>query len=208
MTRLMLVDALVSVRQMMSVLLPQVGAYEVVGDTGCGLEAIRLHQTNKPHVIVFDLCLPGLSGIGLLKHLREHAPATRTLVLTGTSNRELTVEALRLHPHGFVLKRDSWKEFLEALRMVSAGYSYFTPLATQALDEGGRERTGPLLTPRELSVVQMVAEGRRNKEISAELGVSIKTIEHHRAHVMTKLGVRDVAGLTRYAVRKGLVVLE
>ena len=207
-TRVMVVDDHASIRQMLGALLPREGAYEMVAEAGTGLEAIRLYRTTKPHLVVLDLILPELNGVGLLQHLREHARQMRTLVYCGTNDRELILDALRARPHGFVLKRDSWNAFRGALRMVSDGSSYFTPFATRLLDEAGLVGPPLLLTPRERAVVQMVAEGRGNKEMAGILAISTKTVEHYRANVMDKLDVHDVAGLTRYAVRHRLVVIE
>lgn len=207
-TRVMIVEEQASVRQMLGVLLPQAGPYEVAATAGDGLEALRLLQQTCPSLIILDLSLPGLSGVGLLRHLREKERSIKTLVFCGTRHRETIVEALRARPHGFISKFDPWEDLVEALRMVNAGFSYLTPFATRLLDEAGPVATSPCLTPRELSVVQMVAEGSSNKEISGQLSISTKTVEHHRARVMEKLKVRDTAGLTRYAARAGLISLE
>lgn len=204
-TRVMVVDDHVSIRHMLGALLPREGAYEMVAEAGTGLEAIQLHRKAKPHLVVLDLALPELNGVGLIQHLRENARETRTLVYCGTNHREMILEALRARPHGFVSKRDSWSAFRDALRMVNGGCSYFTPFATRLLDSAGPAGIEVSLTPRERAVVQMIAEGLSNKEMAEQLAISTKTVEHHRAHVMEKLGVHHVAGLTRYAVRQGLV---
>jgi two-component system response regulator NreC len=206
--RVMVVDDQVSVRQMLGLVLPREGGYDLVAEAGTGLEAIELLISSNPQLVVLDLALPGLNGVGLLQHLRKHAREVRTLVYCGTSHRETILAALRMRPHGFVLKREPLSTLFEALRMVTAGCSYLTPFATRLLDESGPAAVGSSITPREQAVLQMVAEGRSNKEIAAQLRISAKTVEHHRAHIMHKLGLRDVAGLTRYAVRQGLVALD
>jgi len=206
-TRVMVVDDHASIRQMLGALLPNEGC-EMVAEAATGLEAIQMHRTTMPHLVVLDLMLPELNGVGLLLHLRERARQTRTLVYCGTSDQELILEALRTRPHGFVLKRDPWDTFRGALKMVNGGGSYLSPFATRLLDEARPMKNGLLLTPRERAVVQMVAEGRSNKEMAGQLAISAKTVEHHRAHVMGKLGLHDVAGLTRYAVRHRLVGIE
>jgi DNA-binding NarL/FixJ family response regulator len=207
-TRVMVVDNQISFRQMLGALLPREGAYEFVAEAGTGLEAIHLLATQKPDLVVLDLALPELNGVGLLQHLREEARATRTLVYCGTTHREMILEGLLARPHGFVLKREPWSAFQEALRMVNSGCSYFTRFVTRMLDEAGSARSGWTLTPREISVLQMVAEGRTNKEMARQLAISVKTVEHHRSHIMEKINLHDVAGLTRYAVRHGLVSLD
>lgn len=207
-TRVMVVDDQVMVRQLLIRHLPLEGAYEIVGEAGTGLEAIRLLRSVSPHVVVLDLALPELSGAGLVRHLREKSRDTRTLVWCGTTRRESIVDALRARPHGFVLKRDPWSGFLDALRMVSAGCSYFTPFADRLLDETSRDGASDRLSPRQLAVVQMIAEGRSNKEMAAQLAIAVKTVDHHRSQVMRRLGLHDVAGITRYAIRRGLIDLE
>lgn len=207
-TRVMVVDNQISFRQMLGALLPREGAYDFVAEAGTGLEAIQLLAREKPDLVVLDLALPELNGIGLLQHLREEARGTRTLVYCGTSHREMILEGLLARPHGFVLKCEPWSAFQEALRMVNAGCSYFTHFVTRMLDEAGPSRSGWTLATREITVLQMVAEGRSNKEIARRLAISVKTVEHHRSHIMEKLDLHDVAGLTRYAVRQGLVSLD
>jgi DNA-binding NarL/FixJ family response regulator len=207
-TRVMVVDDHASIRQMLGALLPREGAFEMVAEAGTGLEAIQMHRKARPHLVVLDLVLPEMNGIGLLQYLREQSRETRTIVYCGTDRRDLILEALRARPHGFVLKRDPFAAFREALRMVTSGCSYFTSFATRLLDEERSATGNPFLSPRERAVVQMVAEGRSNKEVAKQLEIAAKTVERHRARVMEKLGVHDVAGLTRYAMRNGLVSVE
>ena len=208
-TRVVVVDDHVSVRQMLGVVLEREGLYEVVGEAGTGFEALKVCRKMKPRLIILDLVLPELSGVEVLRTLRAEMRDARIMVYSGTLSRALIVEALQARPHGFVHKTDALPTFCEALRAVSGGCSYFTPFATKFMDEErGVSATASVLTERERAVLQMVAEGRSNKEMAERLVLSAKTVEHHRAHVMEKLGVRDVAGLTRVAIRQGLVPLD
>ena len=208
-TRVVVVDDHVSVRQMLAVVLDREGPYDVVGEAGTGFEALKVCRKLKPRLIILDLVLPELNGVEVLRTLRAEMRESRFMVYSGTLSRVLIVEALQARPHGFVHKSDALATFCEALRAVAGGCSYFTPFATKFMDqERGVSAAASLLTERERAVLQMVAEGRTNKEMAERLVLSAKTVEHHRAHVMEKLGVRDVAGLTRVAIRQGLVPLD
>ena len=133
----------------------------------------------------------------------------RFMVYSGTLNRGLIVEALQARPHGFVHKSDRLPTFCEALRAVADGCSYFTPFATKLMDDERQVNTvAAHLTERERAVLQMIAEGMSNKEMASRFSIAPKTVEHHRAQVMQKLGLHSVATLTRYAVRQGLVSNE
>lgn len=207
-TRILVVDDHISTRQMITALLPNEGPYEIVGEAGTGLEALQLCEELKPQLVVLDLVLPEMSGVSVLRHLREKAKQTRTLVYSRTRERELILEALQAMPHGFVLKHDPWRDFCDALRRVSGGCRYFTSFAAGLLDEAHPGKEPRVLTERENTVLQMIAESRGNKEIAERLKVSTKTVEHHRANLMQKLSMRDVAALTRHAIKLGLVGLE
>ena len=207
-TRIMVVDDHVSTRQMICALLPKEGPYEIVAEAGTGLEAITLCRELKPQLVVLDLVLPEMSGGAVLRYLRDKAKETRTLVYSRTREREVILEALQSMPHGFVLKHDPWRDFCDALRRVSGGCRYCTSFAAGLLDEINPGTESRLLTEREMTVLQMVAESRGNKEIAARLKISTKTVEHHRANLMQKLSLRDVAALTRYAIKLGLVGLD
>ncbi len=208
-THVVVVDDHVSIRQMLGIVLAREGPYEMVGEAGTGFEALRICRLLKPELVILDLVLPEMNGAELLTMLREELRETRFLIYSGVVSPELMIEALQAKPHGFVHKTDDWAVFREALRAVAAGCCYYTPVATRLLNQ---PRTTSLvrvaLSERERQVLQMIAEGMSNKEMAKRLGLSIKTIEHHRAHIMDKLGMHDVATLTRYALRLGLVPTE
>jgi DNA-binding NarL/FixJ family response regulator len=205
-TRVLVADDHASVRQMLALMLASDGVYQVVGEAGTGFETVKLCRTLKPDLLILDLILPELNGLEVLRELRNSGSDSRFLIYSGTQNEALISAALRARPHGFVHKRDSLATFRDALRAVSAGCCFFTPFATQLLDarsSGQVEETG--LTDRERAVLQMIAEGMSNKEMADRLAIACKTVEHHRAHLMEKLNLHDVAHLTRYAVRLGIV---
>ena len=208
-TRVVVVDDHASVRQMLGFILAREGPYEMVGEAGTGFEALKVCRRVKPQLVVLDLALPEMNGLEVLRMLRAEMRETRCMVYSGTLNRSLIVEALQARPHGFVHKTDALATFCEALRAVSSGCSYFTPFATKLMDdERHLHTTAAHLTDRERAVLQMIAEGMSNKEMAIRFSIAPKTVEHHRAQVMQKLGMHDVATLTRYAVRLGLVPAE
>lgn len=207
--RVVVVDDHASIRQMLGIVLAREGPYEVVGEAGTGFEALKLCRKVKPQIVVLDLVLPELNGVEVLRALRSESRETRCVVYSGTLNRSLIVEALQARPHGFVHKSDALPTFCEALRAVTNGCSYFTPFATRFMDDDRQAGTPDRrLTDRERAVLQMIAEGMSNKEMASRFSIAPKTVEHHRAQVMLKLGMHDVATLTRYAVRLGLVPSE
>ena len=208
-TRVVTIDSHVSIRQMLGIMLSGEGPYEVVGEARTGFEALKVCAKARPRLVILDLALPEMNGLEVLRRLWAESREVRVLVYSGVENRELILETLRERPHGFVHKRDALATLREALRTVTAGGTFLTPFATDLLDSArGLEPARLVLTEREREVLQMVAEGMSNKEMADRLHLSAKTVEHHRAHLMEKLGLHDVARLTRYAVRHGLVPAE
>lgn len=205
-TRVVVVDDHLSIRQMLERIFAFDAQYEIVGHSGCGLEGLQLCLDLKPRVAIVDLLLPGMSGVELLRALREHGRDTRVLIYSGTLNQSLVGSALDARPHGFVHKEDSLATLLDALRIVAQGATFVSQFVT-TLSDHAEEGASPLarLSARERIVLQLVAEGGSSKEIGIRLALSPKTVEHHRMVLMRKLGVHDVAGLTRLAVREGLV---
>lgn len=207
-TRVVVIDDHVSIRQMLGIVLAREGPYEIVGEAGTGFEALKICRKLKPRLVILDLLLPEMNGAEVLEKLRSELPDTRFLIYSGATSRELTINALRAKPHGFVHKTDEWAVFREALKAVAAGCCYLTPFATRLLDQQRGDAPRPSLSERERLVLQMIAEGKSNKVMADRLALSAKTVEHHRAQVMVKLDIHDVATLTRYAVQHGLVPAE
>ncbi|HWB58975.1 MAG TPA: response regulator transcription factor [Chthoniobacteraceae bacterium] len=204
--RIVIVDAHESIRDMLVSVLQREPDYAVVGRTGSGLKAVELCRMLQPDVVILDLMLPELSGSEVIRRAQASARATRVLVYTGTFDRALIIEALRCRPAGFVDKADPLDTLKEAIAVVAAGGNYFAARASGFLRES-RMNAGidSSLTNREREVLQLIAEGSSSKEISKRLGLSCKTVENHRSRLMNKIDVHEVAGLTRYAVRHGIV---
>jgi DNA-binding NarL/FixJ family response regulator len=203
-TRVVLVDHHVSLREMLIVILKMEGVYDVVGEAAGGMEGLKVCRAMRPELVILDLALPELSGPHLIRLLLAEDWPVRVLVYSGTIDEGLLREALAAEPHGFVRKEDTLHEFRAALQAVASGSRHLSPWASRLMPlngDGSRKR----LTTQECAVLQMIAEGRQTKEIASVLGVSPKTVEHHRQHLMDKVGLHDVASLTRYAVRNRLV---
>ena len=202
--RVMIADNQLSVRQMLGTMLRRQPGIAIVAGTSGGLQAIEVCLRIRPDLLIMDLVLPELGGIEVLRRLRNVWPKLRVLIYSGDALQSTFLAALRSRPQGFVQKSDSWETVEEALRIVMGGGSYLTPFITNLLDVSLPDELRGL-TAREREVVQMVAEGRSSKEIAGLLGVASRTVEHHRVHVRHKLGLRDVASLTRFAIRAGLI---
>ena len=207
--RIVIVDDHASVRDMLVCILKREPGYEVVGEAGTGLKALQVCAIQRPDLVILDLVLPELSGAEVLRRMSSSLPLTRVLVYSGTFNQAVIIEALKCRPHGYVEKSDTLQTLREAISTVAAGGSYFSQCAAGFLSaaHSGAEESSDL-TSREREILQMVAEGGSSKDISLRLGVSNKTVENHRAHLMEKLQIHDVASLTRYAVRHGIVAAE
>lgn len=183
----------------------------VVGEAATGVEAIELAASLQPEVVVLDISLPGDSGLRVAGELRRCAPDTRVLILSMHDNTEYVVESVRAGAHGYLLKDTAATELRGAIRAVRRGESYFSPPIASRLSAVLRGGTGAgphqlrQLTARERQVLIGVAEGRTNREIALELGISHRTVETHRESLMKKLGIRTVAGLTRAALEAGLI---
>ena len=204
-TRVVVVDDHASLRQMLVMILKLEGGYDVVGEASGGVEAMKVCRATHPELVILDLALPELNGSHLIRLLLHEEWPVRVLVYSGAVDERLLRDALAEGPHGFVRKEDSLPELRMALRAVVSGSRHISRCSEHLVSKRGEDifRT---LTPQECAVVQMIAEGQHNKEMAATLGISDKTAEHHRQNVMNKLGLRDVAALTRYAIRQRMVM--
>jgi DNA-binding NarL/FixJ family response regulator len=185
--------------------------FEVVGEAAMGSEVLELTTRLRPEVVVLDISLPDESGLKVAGELRQSAPDTRVLILSMHDNTEYVLESVRAGAHGYLLKDSAATELRGAVRAVRQGESYFSPPIASRLsavlrgaDAPGQTLLGQL-TVRERQVLVGVAEGRTNREIALELGISHRTVETHRESLMRKLGIRTVAGLTRVALEAGLL---
>jgi len=182
----------------------------VVGEAANGAEAIELARSLTPDVAVLDISMPGTSGLQVTQELRRLAPDTRVLILSMHDNTEYVLESVRAGAHGYILKDTAATELRGAIHAVRRGESYFSPPIARRLTavvRGITEEEDLLgqLTARERQVLVGVAQGRTNREIALELGISHRTVETHRESLMRKLGIRTVAGLTRVALEAGLI---
>lgn len=184
--------------------------FTVVGEAATGAEAIALAESLHPDVAVLDISMPGTTGLQVTGELRRVAPDTRVLILSMHDNTEYVLESVRAGAHGYILKDTAATELRGAIHAVRRGESYFSPPIARRLTavvRGITEEQDLLgqLTGRERQVLVGVAQGRTNREIALELGISHRTVETHRESLMRKLGIRTVAGLTRVALEAGLV---
>ena len=205
----LLVDDHTSIRQMLAFLIPREGPYEIIGQVSSGAAAIEKCRELKPRLVVLDLLLPGVNGVEVVRQVRHDAGDTRFLIYTGTSSNELVAEVMRQGPDGFVHKEDTLQEFRSALKTVTSGGTFFTALVNEMFTKGKAETAGAeILSERERLVLRLLAEGHGNKQIADHTNLAVKTVEHYRAAIGQKLGIHDVASLTRFALRHGLVTLQ
>ncbi len=201
------------VREGLRMLLELSGEFEIAGEAGNGQEAVELVRDLKPDVIVLDVAMPILNGIEATRQIKLLAPDCKVLVLSAHSDDEYVERLLSLGASGYLVKQNSGQVLVHAIREIVSGRPYFSKSIADRLRHqnqrarirGEKGSTRPLLTSRETEVLQMVAEGFANKEIAAQLGISIKTVEKHRQQLMDKLNIHQTAGLTRYAIDSGVI---
>ncbi|MDX2081779.1 MAG: response regulator transcription factor [Terrimicrobiaceae bacterium] len=203
---ILVVDDQISVRELMAGEIVRMVPNARVEHAESGLDGLRMARSMAPVLVVLGLILPGMSGAELIALLRDELAFAKVLVFTGTRNREMLFAGLRARPHGFVHKTEPLETFREAVLAVLSGKTFLGPFATRLSDEAPGELAGrPALPPKLRTVLQLIAEGASTKEVAVRLAISPKTVEHYRTQLAQKLGLRDVASLTRYAVRTGLV---
>jgi len=186
---------------------------KVVGEAADGRQAVALARKLEPAVVLMDIAMPRLNGLEATRQLLKAWPAVRVLILSAHSDAAYVQNAVAAGAAGFLLKQDSAHEVCRAIRTVQKGKTFFSPavarqlarLLPRASGSGGPQKKSTSLTSREIEVLQLIAEGRRIKEIAADLGISAKTAEKHRGHVMDKLDIHDSAGLARYAISTGII---
>jgi DNA-binding NarL/FixJ family response regulator len=199
-------------REGLRALLERQSDMKVVAEADNGRAAVEMTRKHKPSVAVLDLTMPVLNGIEAARQIAEACLATRTIILSVHSEKRFVTEALRAGAAGYILKDCAFEELAHAIRTTAANQTYLSPAVARTVVEGylGRSprRQRPtafaVLTDRERQVLQLLAEGRSAKRIATDLGVSIKTVETHRANIMRKLGKHSIAELTKYAIREGL----
>lgn len=208
MIRILLADDHAIVREGLRALLARESDMQVVAEAGDGREALRLAQKMRPDVAAMDLSMPLLNGLEAARQMVSWERGPRPILLTMHAEDRYVLEALRAGVRGYVLKKQAAADLVRAIHEVASGSVYLSPGISTVVAEAIRSPV-PLpedaLTAREREVLQLVAEGKTTKEISAILGVSVKTADAHRTRLMQKLDIHDIAGLTRYAIRQGLI---
>ena len=200
----LLADDHTVVREGLRALLRAEADLAVIGEAQNGRLAVELTKKLRPAVVVMDFAMPQLNGLEATRQILLAVPATKVLILSAHNDDEYVECVIAAGAAGYLLKQSSAHILAEAIRAVEKGRPVFSPSIARRLgDKGGRRRS--LLTSREEEVLQLVAEGAPNKQVAAELGISIKTVEKHRQHLMDKLDIHDTAGLTRYAIAAGVV---
>ncbi len=202
----LLADDHTIVRQAVKLLLEGEG-FHVVGEASDGLQAVRLARELQPDVAVLDLVMPLLNGLDAAREIQQASPRTRTILLTGRTDDESVLQALHAGIKGCVLKSHDAAALVQAIREVVRGRRYLDPSMSGTIVSAYLSATGVAkdpLTARERQVLQLIAEGKKTREVAALLCVSVKTAESHRARIMNKLEIRETAGLVRYAIRHGL----
>lgn len=210
--RVLLVDDHALVRAGLRLLLEGMPGLDV-SEAGDGNEALEMAHLQQPDIVLTDIAMKGMNGIELAERIKREFPRIKVIILSMYANEEYVLQALRAGVSGYLLKESAPTELEFALSAVLSGDTYLSPPVSRQVVESYVVRTGgekkpDLLTPRQREILVMIGEGHSTKETAALLGVSVKTVETHRAQLMERLNIHDVAGLVRYAIRMGLVSVD
>jgi len=187
---------------------------EVIGEAEEGRQAVAMAIKLHPDVVLMDIAMPLLNGLEATRQVIKACPTAKVLMLSAHNDDAYVKKATECGAMGFLLKQTSARDVCHAIREIHHGRTFFTPSVARRLDRldsrapfrAGRGHSKiPHLTSREMEILQLIAEGKANKETAAELGIGIKTVEKHREHLMEKLDIHDTAGLTRYAIGAGII---
>jgi DNA-binding NarL/FixJ family response regulator len=202
------------VRQGLCALLKTDGRFVIIGQARTGREAVEMTHTLRPDVILMDIAMPVLNGLEATRQILAADPSAKIVILSAHSDDEYIERMSTAGVVGFLEKQTSAEILTQAIHEVARGNSFFSPSIAKRMaygkkrsrDRDGLSKTGGLrLTSRETEVLQLVAEGRANKQVAVALSISIKTVEKHRQHLMDKLDIHETAGLTRYAIAQGII---
>ena len=202
------------VRQGMRLLVEADGDIEIVGEAKTGREAVQMTDKLRPEVVVMDIAMPLLNGLEATRQILKAFPVTKVLILSAHSDSEYVEQVVKAGARGYLVKQSSGEILAKAIRELHQGKTFFAPSIAKRLQEGFqksadgvglRKKSDHQLTSREAELLQLIAEGQANKQIASELGISIKTVEKHRQHLMEKLSIHDIAGLTRFAIAAGII---
>jgi DNA-binding NarL/FixJ family response regulator len=214
--RILIVDDHTLMRSGIRALLEKSDDLRVVGEAGDGHEAMRLIKEMDPQVVLMDISIPGLNGLEVAAKVRREHPAVRVVFLSMHSGEEYILKALSVGAAGYVLKDATTSELELAVRCATKGETFLSPAVSTKVVENYVNRflnsdapveagTFQVLTPRQREILQLIAEGHTTKDIARKLEISTNTVEVHRANLMDRLGIHDVAGLVRYAISSGIV---
>jgi DNA-binding NarL/FixJ family response regulator len=210
----LLADDHTVVREGLRTLLEAEGDIQVIGEAATGREAVKLAQTLHPAVIVMDIAMPILNGLEATRQIRNAIPGAKVLILSAHSDDAYVEQVMALGGVGYLVKQTSSHALTQAVREIQQGNPFFSPSVAQRMQSTLRKpsagersirKNGVQLSSREVEVLQLIAEGLANKQVAAELRISVKTVEKHRQRVMEKLRIHDTAGLTRYAIAAGII---
>jgi two-component system response regulator NreC len=213
MTRIILADDHAVMRRGLKLLLEQQDDFQVIGEAGDGREAVRLAESLKPDVAVLDVTMPNLNGIEAAWQIKAKHPEIGIVVLSMHADEGYVLRALKAGARAYLLKESPESDFLRAIRSVTEGKAFFSPIVSRLLVEDyvrqmqakDIEDSYELLSLREREVLQLIAEGRTNKEVAGLLNLSLYTVETHRSNILEKLNLHSVPELILYAVRKGFI---
>lgn len=211
--RILLADDHTVVRDGLRALLEKQADMTVVAEAGDGRESVRLAEEHTPDVVVMDIAMPNMNGIEATRRILEQNPACAVVILSMHQDESYVLRSLKAGAKGYLLKDSLRGDVVDAIRTVSRGRSYLTRKVSRILQEDyvrqmerrGVEDSYDLLTSREREILQLVAEGKANKEVAALLNISLTTVETHRTHILQKLGLHSIPDLILYAVRKGII---
>jgi DNA-binding NarL/FixJ family response regulator len=195
-------------------LLEQESDLQVVGAAGTGLEAVKMVRRLRPDVVLMDIAMPELNGMEAARQILASAPGTKIVVLSMHADSRYVREMLTIGAVGYLLKQSAFEEVAEATRAAAKNQAYFSPAVAGIVAEqfraeaAGRSAGESTLSPREKQVLQLLAEGHSARAVAEKLHISVKTVETHRRRLMEKLGIHNLAGLTKYAVRMGLTAID
>jgi DNA-binding NarL/FixJ family response regulator len=209
--RVLLADDHTLVRAGLRSLMERMDGVEVVAEAADGEEAVALAGLHRPDLVLMDITMPGSGGLEATQRLKQAYPGIKVIILSMHSSEEYVLQALRAGASGYLLKDAATLELGLALQAVGRGETYLSPPISRQVVEGYVRRVGQrgdalsVLTARQREILRLIAEGCSTRDIAARLGLSVKTVESHRAQLMDRLDIHDVAGLVRFAVRHGLV---
>ena len=203
-------DDHVVIRKGLCTLLEQRRGWKVVGEAANGREAVEKAARLRPDLMVMDLSMPEMSGLDATPLILKAVPNARVLILTMHNTDELIEQTLQAGARGYVLKSDAERDLITALEAVLDNRTFFTPAVSEAVGDYLRQRkprisAHPNLTSRERQIIQLLAEGKSNKEVADRLGISVRTAENHRARIMRKLQLRTLSDLVRHAIRNKII---